>query len=216
MSTIVIRSKNKHTKGLLELSDDARRRAREHLKSVGIRVEELQPLIWPEDAVSAYREHMYAPWKFTLKSDILRQRRERMEHHLWWKREYNVTHRRPLYVWVFWCPGVGGFAFRGWWTYLIGKNISYSPAFRNNDRKTISRLMELFPLIEPKLFGPPNLDEWMAEFVRRYQRGYWCGKPQGKSPIWAEVQGSNIRRLLNRVEWPEDEKAQRNRNRGDT
>ena len=28
-------------------------------------------------------------------------------------------------------------------------------------------------------------------------------KPQGKAPIWAEVKGSSIVRILDRAEWPE-------------
>ncbi len=201
MSTIVTRSKNKHTKGLLTLSDDARQRAKEYLKSQGYPVEKLQPLIWPDDAVSAYREHPYAPWKFTTKTDILRQRREHMEHHLWWKREYRVTQRRALYVWVFWCPGIFGFTYQGWWLYIIGGDYECGK-YLEQDEKIVSRLMELFPLVEPKLFGPPDISKWKKEFVKRYQRGYWCGKPQGKSPIWAEVQGGSIRKLLNRADFP--------------
>jgi len=124
-----------------------------------------------------------------------------MEHCLWWKREYGVVHKRALYVWVFWCPGFNNFFFRGWYTYLEGVGISCGIHKLSN--KIGSRLMELFPLVKPTLFGPADLDEWMAEFVKKYQRGYWCGKPQGKSPVWAEVQGSSIRRLLSRMEWPE-------------
>lgn len=200
MSTVVIRSRNKHSKGLFNLSDDARRRAREHLESVGIQLDKLPLLIWPDDAVSAYRKHMYAPWEFTLKSDILQRKRECMEHNLWWKRESGTVHKLPLYVWVFWCPGINDFFFKGWYTYFIGRGISYGLHRRN--KETVSRLMELFPLVEPSLFGPPRLDEWMAEFVKQYQRGYWCGKRQGKSPIWAEVEGSRIKKLLGRAEWP--------------
>lgn len=198
MSTVVIRSRKPHTKGLFALSDEAHRRAKEYLKSVGVRVERLQPLIWPDNAVSASREHRYSPWKFTYKVDILKRKQERMEHHLWWKREYGVTQRRPLYVWVFWCPGVGGFAFRGWWLYLIGRGIS---SYKDLSRKVVSRLMELFPLVESTLYGPPDIGQWMIEFAKRYQRGSWCGKPQGKSPVWAEVRGNRIEKILGRAEW---------------
>jgi len=201
MSTVVIRSKNKHKKGILNLSDDAQRRAREYLKSAGYAVEKIQPLIWPEDAVSASRTHMYAPWQFTTKADVLRERRKRMEYHLWFKREYGVIQRRPLYVWVFWCPGFFGFAYRGWWLYLIGRGIS-SSKYLEKGKKTVARLMELFPLVEPNLFGPPDLEKWKSEFVKRYKRGRWCGKPQGKAPVWAEIKGDRIERILSRAEWP--------------
>jgi len=186
------------------LSDAGRWRAREHLLSVGYTEKQLQPIVWPEDAVSAHREHMYAPWEFTTKADILRGKRERMEHNLWWKREYGVTHIQPLYVWVFWCPGFFGFAYRGWWLYLFGRGIS-SNKYQEGD--IFSQLMELFPLIEPTLYGPPDIKEWKAEFVKRYQRGYWCGKPQGKAPIWAEVKGTSIEKILGRAEWPKGNPA---------
>jgi hypothetical protein len=222
MCTVVIRSKNKHTKGLFSLSDDARRRAREHLKSVGYDVDGIQPLIWPDDAVEASRKHIYAPWEFVTKADVRRSRQERMKRILWWKREYGVVRRRALYVWVFRCPG---WVYEGWYTYLIGTNISCALNFRGNNESLIARLMELFPLVGPTrlLFedrsggpaasapassfrrqergGLPDLDKWMAEFVKRYQRGTWCGRPQGKSPVWAEVEGTHIKRIIGRAEW---------------
>ncbi|KKN74455.1 hypothetical protein LCGC14_0390750 [marine sediment metagenome] len=182
------------------LSAAGRQRAKEYLISVGYREEQLQPIVWPEDAVSAYRDHMGQPWKFTTKADILRGKRERMEQNLRRKREYGIIHRRPLYVWVFWCPGVGIF-FRGWWIALIGRGYERC-RYLERDKIKISSLMKLFPLVEPTLYGPPDIREWKREFVKRYQRGTWCGKPQGKAPIWAEVQGSSIERILGRAEWP--------------
>lgn len=199
MCTVVIRSKNKHAKGLLRLSEEARRRAREHLKSAGYDVDRIQPLVWPDDAVSAHRKHRYAPWEFVTNADVRRQRQKRMESILWWKREYGVVRRMPLYVWVFRCPG---WVFGGWYTYIIGTNISFALNFRGYAKSMIAQLMQLFPLIEPTLFGPPDLDKWMAEFVKRYQRGTWCGKPQGKAPVWAEVEGTHIKRIIGRAQWP--------------
>lgn len=187
MTTIVIRSRKKK----LDLKNP---------------LHQIQRAIdWPDNAVSACREQMYAPWQFTTKPDILQKRQERMEHHLWWKREYKVTRRKALYVWVFWCPGINNFFFRGWWLYLIGRGISYGK-YLERDKKTVSRLIELFPLVKPRLFGPPDIDEWKAEFVKQFQRGYWCGKPQGKSPIWAEVEGNSIRRILSRTKWPNNKR----------
>ncbi len=205
MTTIVIRSKQGKGGGLLNLSEDARRRAREHLKSLRIRLERVQPLIWPEDAVSAYRKHIYAPWTFTLKSDILRRKREDMERSLRRKREDEVIHRRALYVWVFWCPGISG-CFEGWWLYLIGRGFETSKYFEH-DSKRVARLMELFPLIEPTLFGSPDIRKWKMEFVRCYQKGRWCGKPQGKAPIWVEIKNNYIFNILGRAEWPSSNSA---------
>lgn len=205
MSTIVIR--NRKLNGLLSLSVEARQRAAKHLKSVGIDVERFPRLIWPDDAVSAYQKHRLAPWQYTTRKDLRLHRQKNAKHVLWVKRECGVTKRQPLYVWVFWCPAV----FIGWHTYLIGKNVSYligknvsySPTVRNNDKATIAKLLELFPLVDPMLFGEPDWDKWMAEFVKRYPRGRRHGKPYGKAPVWAEVDGSNIKRIVSRAEWPE-------------
>jgi len=208
MTDIVIRSRDKNAKGFLSLSDDARRRAREYLESAGIAVERLPPLIWPDDAVSAYHEHMYAPWKFTTKADIRRKKIEKMNESLQWKREDGVVRRVPLYVWVFHCPGVSGFAFKGWWTYLIGiKGECYGGGHKGNvEGGLFDKIKELFPIADPMLHGIEEgweQDErWMKGFARRYQRGKWCGKPQGKAPVWAEIEGNSIRKILSRAEWP--------------
>ena len=207
MSIIVLRNRDKNANGFFSLSDDARRRAREHLKSVGIVVEKTHPLIWPDDAVSAYRSHMYAPWEFTTKADILREKRKRMEQCLWWKREHGVVRRKPLYVWVFWCPGAFGFAFKGWWTYLIGLKGEYHGGGHKGEVRgdLFNQIKKMFPVVDPILFDTDDWKEderWMEAFVRRYQRGKWGGKPQGKAPVWAEVQGDNLIKILGRAEWP--------------
>lgn len=155
---------------------------------------------WPLDAISAIREHHSEPWQFFKISDLLRDKRKRMENRLWMKREDHTVHRICLYVWVFWCPGIFGFAFRGWWTYLIGQGISEGKFLGH---KMKMRLMELFPLVEPTLFESGSYEQWQIEFVKRYQKGSHCGKPQGKSPLWAEVTGKSIEKLLERTEWPE-------------
>jgi len=86
---------------------------------------------WPEGAISAYRNHPGAPWRFTTKSDILRRKRERMENNLRLKREVGVVERKALYVWVFWCPGINGFFYRGWWVYRrAAKNLGQKRRFR--------------------------------------------------------------------------------------
>lgn len=205
MSTVVIRSKNKDkdlVAGIV-MTDEKRRRIREHLISAGIRVDRLQPLIWPEGAVSAYHPHMYAPWEYTTKADILRRKRERRDRHRIWM-ESQITHRRPLYIWVFWCPGISGF-FEGWWTYIIGCGVEHGGKY-SRDSSLILQAMELFPIVEPMLFNLKEdwqqREKWMKEFAKRYQRGLWCGKPQGKSLIWAEIKGSRIERILGRAEWP--------------
>lgn len=192
-------------------SDEGLKRAKKHLEYLGIRWDKIPPFDPPDDAVSASRDSnlgdYYAPWVYTTKSDILREKRERRERHLAYVRELeenNIVRRRPLYVWVFWCPGVSGF-FEGWWTYIIGRGIEHGGKCCK-DSNLILRAMELFPIIEGTLFGIgedwEERERWMKEFAKRYQRGCWCGKPQGKALIWANVKGSNIERILGRAEWP--------------
>jgi len=198
--TIIPRNKRKRPfAGFLD-GEESQRRAKEHLKSLGYDFDRQPKLVWPEGAVAAWQDHFYGPWQFRLMSDVLRDKKERMELNLSLKRDYGKTEIRPLYVWVFWCPGFFGFAYRGWWTYLIGRGIDSGKYLRHN-RKLMSRIMELFP--SPKtLFGNLSFDEWMQWFVKHYQRGLWCGKPQGKSAVWAEIRGDHIEEILGRAEWP--------------
>ena len=210
MSTVVIRSKE-NPNGFpnpFQLTDDARQRIREHLVSVGVDVENIPPLIWPDDAVSAHQDHEYAPWQYITKSDLLRERRERMESRLWWKREHGVVRRVPLYVWTFFVPG---FIFGGWWTYLVGpKGQHYGSGHKGEvSGEIFNQIQELFPVVDPALFEVEEdwkaRKRWMMEFAKRYQRGARGGKPQGKAPVWAQVQGDNdhiLERILGRAEWP--------------
>lgn len=184
MSCIVIRSKK--SEGKLDAKNPLHR---------------LQMSIpWPEGAVSAYRKHHTAEWEFTTKKDILKEKKKNYEQRLWIKREYGVARRVPLYVWVFWCPGFNGIFYRGWWVYLIGKGIETGKYFEGSN--LMIRVMELFPLVEPTLFGPPDTGKWKTEFVKRYPRGIRSGKPQGKSAIWAEVKEQGIERIISRARWP--------------
>ena len=107
-------------------------------------------------------------------------------------------------MWVFWCPGVAGFAFRGWWAYLIGvRGHRYSgDGVKSN---LVGKLMEqarsLFPVTNPyPLFGPLNDGDWMLLFAHEYQRGRHCGVPQGKACAWAEVYRGRIMNLMPRDE----------------
>lgn len=208
MSTVIRRDFLSKAGGLFSLSDDARRRAREYLASVGYDAARIQPIVWPEDAVSAYKAHTSAAWQFTTRADVLARRRELMEDNLQLKREDGVIRRVPLYVWVFWCPGVSG-VFRGWWTYFVGLNCEYrGGGYKGEaDGALWDRVQELFPVIDPILPGIERgwrQDErWMKEFARRYRRGTRSGEPQGKAPVWAEVEGGWIKRLLSRAEWPD-------------
>ena len=140
--------------------------------------------------------------------DVKQRRRERQKTLLEQKRSsYGRIQVKPLYVWVFWCPGISGF-FEGLWTYIVGLGREYHGGGYKGQLAghLLDDVMRLFPVIEQTLFSLKDdwreREKWMKGFVKRYQRGFWCGKPQGKSLIWAEVEGSHIRRILGRAEWP--------------
>jgi len=184
------------------MSPESQRRAEEHLKSIGYDLDKVPKLIWPDGAVRAYRDHFYGEWKFIFRTDIMKRKLEIQERSLWFKRTYSVVEMRYLYVWTFWCPGFFGFAFRGWWTYIIGRNISYGKDLEQNE-KIVNRLMELFPA-ENSLFGPTSFDKWQQWFVKSFRvRKKWCGKPQGKAAVLVEVRGGDhIEEIIKRVDWP--------------
>ncbi|MCK4819507.1 hypothetical protein KA005_27315 [bacterium] len=204
MSCIVIRNKKKPNGFPLKLSDEARRRARKDLKDRGVDVDRISLLVWPEDAVSAYQKHVWAPWQYTTKADIRRKRQEDAKQALWFKREYGTVYRRALYVWAFYVPG---FFFSGWWIYLVGIGHDYhGGGYKGQvDGNLLDNLLRLFPLVEPDLFET-NCDKWIAEFVKRYQKGRRGGKPQGKALVWAQIKDGYVERILSKAELPNTER----------
>jgi len=146
----------------------------------------------------------------TTYADLGRQKRERQEGRL---RDLHAeawrVQRRPLYVWVFHCPGLGGFAFGGWWTYLIGRGISEG-RWSFHDEQLQRRLMTLFPIAAGSLDGPPlTYEQWMPLFARVFccrnpdgKSRKHAGRIQGKALIWAEVRGDHVERIIGRARWP--------------
>jgi hypothetical protein len=199
---IVIRPKGEPKRGFLNLSPEAQVRAEEHLKSLGYDIDRIQPLVWPDDAVSAYkdRDHPYEPWKFVTKADVKKRRQERAKKVLRYKREDGVVYRRAAYVWTFYVPDWNFFC--GWWLYIIGNGFSWGGKYQSMDCEIVRDVMRLFPLVEPVLFGQPDVEKWMVEFAKRYQRGVRGDKPQGKAPVRVEVKGNRVVKILERTEWP--------------
>jgi hypothetical protein len=157
---------------------------------------------WPEDGITAYRSHPGAQWTFTTIADVLACKREKMENNLRHKREYDTVKRVPLYVWVFFCPGINFFIFRGWWLYLKGLNYC-DGKYLERDTELVKSIMKMFPLVEGNLFGHGDIEKWKQEFVKKYPaKNKWGGKPQGKSPVWAEFKNGRFIRLIERAEWP--------------
>jgi hypothetical protein len=62
-------------------------------------------------------------------ADLGREKRELQSRILENKRSSGRHEIRPLYVWAFHCPG---FAFMGWWVYLIGRGISVGKHLRGS------------------------------------------------------------------------------------
>lgn len=157
---------------------------------------------WPDNAISAYRNHPHEPWKFKTTEDIRNQKIERMKDRLWMKRKYDVIERRAICVCVFYCEGLFGFAYRGWWLWLKGLHWD-GGKYISRDEKITSKLMELFPVAEPTLFGPPTVGEWMEAFLKHFQREVRRGKPYASAPVWAEFRNGRLERIVERAKWPE-------------
>ena len=205
MSSIVRRPK-KGSRPHWQLSGAQYAKAKEQLLAAGIDMDRSPKINWPEGSVSASRDYMYDQWKYRYKSDILREKKERMESRLWWKREYGVVQRRALYVWVFWCPGISGL-FEGLWSYIKGIGKEYHSGGKKGDLDglLLDKVMELFPLVDKPLFPDWRYyEEWRKQFIKKYpSRTKWCGKQQGKAPVWAEVEGDSVNKILRRAEWPD-------------
>lgn len=123
--------------------------------------------------------------------EVIQIRRKRQKDILERKREsYDLIEKKPLYVWVFWCPGIYG-CFEGLWTYLVGVGREYhGGGYKGQlDGHLLDDVMRLFPV---------SRNQWQEAFVKRYTRGKHCGRPQGKAIIWAEVQGSLVLKVLGR------------------
>lgn len=133
--------------------------------------------------------------------DVKQRRRKRQKEILARKRSsYDQIQKKPLYVWVFWCPGISGI-FEGLWTYFVGVGRDYrGNGYKGQvDGHLFDEVMRLFS-VRNSLF-PVSRNQWEEEFVKNYTRGEHCGRPQGKAPIWAEVQGSSVVKILGRAEW---------------
>ena len=146
---------------------------------------------WPDDAVSASREGVGRAWHFRTVGDVLREKRERMEAALRRKRQEGIVERWAVFVWAFWCPGIGGFAFRGWWLYLRGIGGDTLPAGGTKGSfggDLLRRVRELFPVPgQQTLYGPISDEDYAEAFAAKYRRGTDCGRPQGLAACWASI-----------------------------
>lgn len=152
-----------------------------------------------DDTASVCRD-CCGEYRVTTYADLGQQKRERQAAQVERKRK-PASEVRALYVWVFHCPG---FPFMGWWTYLIGRGISEGKYLRKTS--LIDRIMELFPCGE-RLF--PISDEWAPLFAKQHcvrdngKPRLHAGRIQGKAPVWAEMQGTRICRIIRKATWPQ-------------
>jgi hypothetical protein len=142
-------------------------------------------------------------------SDLGREKRARQTRNLEDKRDGTVSSVRPMYVWVFHCPGIFGFAYRGWWTYLIWHG-GDSGKFLRHSTKMIDALMSLFPMADPCLFGqPPTYEQWQVRFATAFccrnpdgTARKHAGRIQGKALLWAEFWGEHPCEIIGRAYLP--------------
>ena len=93
--------------------------------------------------------------------------------------------RHAAYVWVFYQPGLFGFAYQGYWLAIRTLNHTWTLGFKGGCSIGIGivDIMKMFPcgflpLIE-------NYEKWKKEFIRQYYRpGRF--KKQGMVPVWVE------------------------------
>jgi hypothetical protein len=126
-------------------------------------------------------------------AQLLTERKKRQAEHLSRVLDIQPPRRIAAYVWVFLCPGIGGFAFYGYWLYIraLGKDwwIDGRSWFRESEhgRNFTLDLMGQFPCGLLPIFE--NFDRWKEAFAKTYSRpGRF--KKQGLVLGWVEL-GSN-------------------------
>ncbi len=82
--------------------------------------------------------------KFVTYADLLEARKAKQARHLRWVESVPCA-RRAGFVWTFWTPGLGGFAFRGWWAYIRTLDGDTALNFRGLETELISQAMCMFP-----------------------------------------------------------------------
>jgi hypothetical protein len=153
-------------------------------------------ILSPPDNVAGYESNGYYRRPVTW-SMVMDRRRQRQKIELENKRiDYDFIHKIPLFVWVFFCPGISG-VFEGWWLYFKGREDYYGGGFKGSiGDELLKKVIKLFPLVEVDLFGNFNFELWKERFAKKYQQGTWAGKPQGLVPVWTLVKGHQVIDIL--------------------
>jgi hypothetical protein len=139
-------------------------------------------------------------------SDVGVEKRRRQAERVDRKRGcWDQTTIRPVCLWVFHCPGLGG-CYEGWWTYLYWRG-GDSGKYLDRDEQRIRQLMDLFPMADGTLFGPAlTHEQWQIRFAKAFCCRNADGTPrkhagriQGKALLWAEFHGGYPYRILGRA-----------------
>ena len=117
-------------------------------------------------------------------ADLLKERKARQARHLAHVTAVPRT-RWAAFVWVFWTPGLCGFAYRGWWAYLRTLSGDTALDFRGFNRELIQQAMLMFPC---GIFPQAEYFElWKEAFAAEHRRpGRF--KKQGLAPVWVQVE----------------------------
>lgn len=141
-------------------------------------------------------------YRVTTYADLRREKRERQAERLRRIRQSDLPQVRPIYVWVFHCPG---FVFGGWWTWLKGRDWESDKYFWRHRPEMEQAIMDLFPMDDqPDLFGRRHTrEQWQRWFARKYCCRHPDGRPrlharriQGKAFAWAEFDGQRIVKII--------------------
>ncbi len=140
---------------------------------------------WPQE-IALLEDGKPVTW-----ADIHKARTKHQNKRLWWKREYGVNQKRAAYIWVFYQPGLFGFAYAGWHLYIRTLNNSWWIRHNHYDDTLMLDIMRRFPCgIIPVR---ENFNQWKEAFAKTYSRpGRF--KKQGLVLGWVEFASNG---------WPE-------------
>lgn len=152
-------------------------------------------LWWGKDKVPADAHHFYTDngsyfgtkpeWKVVTWEDIFKERKDKNEHNLWWKKRTNKLMRTPCFVWVF--NNYKSNFFGGYYLYIKTLEQDYAINFREPNEEIQKQVMEIFPCgIIP---GIDDFYIWAQSFIETFPHNGFKRKAkyQGLKKCWCEV-----------------------------
>lgn len=139
---------------------------------------------WPKDLACIVNGERIT-WA-QLKAAKIERQKERL------RRILEVPHavRQAAYIWVFYQPGLFGFAYQGYWLAIRTLNHTWTFNFRDhmNGLQPID-IMKMIPCGVLPL--EENFEKWKEAFVKKYCRpGRF--KRQGMIPGWVECEADGL------------------------